>query len=61
MTSDRVIWVLGKPKLEDDTTVIWAYGKPYNPLITSAPPVGTFATGAPSQLKKILAGIGVFD
>ena len=55
--TDRIIWVYGEPKPEDDATIIWVYGKPYNPLITA--PSGVVATGAPSQLKKILTAIGV--
>ena len=61
MTSNRVIWVLGEPNAEDDAVVIWALGKPYNPLLTGEAPAGVTATGAPSQLLKILAGIGVLD
>ena len=59
MTSDTVNWVLGKPKPDDDAKVIWVLGKPYNPLITTTPT--TIATGARSQLLKILVGIGVTD
>ena len=56
MTS-RYNWIYGEPKPEDDTEYFWVYGEPYNPLITA--PSGVVATGAPSQLKKILAAIGV--
>ena len=34
--TDRIIWVYGEPKPEDDAVVNWAYGEPYNPLITEA-------------------------
>ena len=61
MTSDRINWVLGKPRPDDDAKVIWVLGKPYNPLLTGEAPAGVTAAGAPSQLLKILAGIGLID
>ena len=58
MTSDRINWVLGKPRPDDDAKVIWVLGKPYNPLKTSSP---VSATGSASQLLRILNSIGLID
>ena len=58
MTSDRIIWVLGEPKAEDDAKVIWVLGKPFNPLITAAP-VGVVGNGAKSTLVTILSALDV--
>jgi len=57
MTADRIIWVYGQPKPNDDAVVIWVYGAPYNPILTAAPPSGVSSGAKPPILELLNAGV----
>ena len=59
MTADRIIWVYGQPKPNDDSVVIWVHGAPYNSILTEAeaPPAGVISGAKSPMMELLLAGV----